>query len=1061
MCNMKMKNYVAYHVHDDDSLLDSCTKYKDYVNKAVELGQTAIAITNHGNIFNWLERKIYAESKGIKMLMGIECYVTEDKCDGTQTQRHRDNYHTILIAKNPDGEKEICRLFDTSSLPSHFFYDNRITVDELCGISDNVYKISACLASPLNRLRNNPDKHKLLDTLLKTYDYYEIQPHNIKEQIEYNQWLYSMSKKYNKPLIAGTDTHSLNEYKSKCTTILKISKKILTTAEDTFDLTYKSYSELVEMFEIQNAIPKEEWLKAIDNTNVMAEAVVPSVVDHSVKYPNLYGDKTLSVFKKRIYDMYTDKVKRGIIKPSKQWIERIKEELDVFVKVDYVGFMLFMSEMAEWCWNNGIPLGFCRGSVGGSGIAYILDIIDVNVLKWKTVFSRFCNVTRAKTEVGDIDLDISPSQRRLVQEYIMDRFGTDYTAYVLSIGTIADLGCIDDIGRALAIKWEAGYTNTDIKTIIKENRKTSSSNPFSLPIISRIKEEYKNNPEQTKTKYPEIFFYFDGLLNTNVSQSMHPAGVIASPISLTDNYGTFWNDGKHILALNMEECHELQLAKYDCLGLKNIEIIKDTCELAGIPYPKSYQMDWEDKKVWKHITDSPVGIFQFEGDYAFKLLKAYQPKMITHLSTINASLRPSGESYRDKLISHEKCINPSPIIDELLKDNDGFLIFQEDTIKFLTDICGLSGAEADNVRRAIGRKQLDRLQEALPRILDGYCEKSDQPREIAEKEAQQFLQIIQDSANYQFGYNHSTGYSMIGYTCAYLRYYYPVEFVTAYLQNAKDNEDIKQGTELAKQLGIKISNIKFRHSSDKYTCDTKNKIVYKSISSIKTFGKDMAVTLDKIKDMKFDTFFDYLKVNPCGKATEVLIKLNFFSEFGKSARLLKMYELFTKFYGKKQIDKTNCTGNIQNIIANTCTKETEKRYNFKDGLDIDVLNLMTSDIENKSISLTELIEIQIEYYGYIDYKNPKSPEGLYYVTEFKTYKDKCKPYVTLYHFKSGTTEKSKVVDSKIFVSSPFEQGSILNVWFDERKKSKFDETKKKWIKTNETEKIMAHWEVIK
>ena len=175
----------------------------------------------------------------------------------------------------------------------------------------------------------------------------------------------------------------------------------------------------------------------------------------------------------------------------------------------------------------------------------------------------------------------------------------------------------------------------------------------------------------------------------------------------------------------MEECHELQLAKYDCLGLKNIEIIKDCCELAGIPYPKSHLVNWEDKDVWDHIIDSPVGIFQFEGDYAFDLLRRYKPRMITHLSTINASLRPSGQSYRDKLIAHEKCINPSPMIDELLKDNDGWLIFQEDTIKFLTDICGLDGAEADNVRRAIGRKQLDRLQAALPKILEGLGIKLD------------------------------------------------------------------------------------------------------------------------------------------------------------------------------------------------------------------------------------------------------------------------------------------------------------------------------------------------
>lgn len=719
-----MNNYVAYHVHDDCSLLDSCTKYSEYIDKAVELGQKAIAITNHGNLYNWLERKIYAEEHGIKMIIGMECYVTEDPCDDTTTEKHRDNYHTILLAKNPSGEKELFRLFDESSKPNHQYYNKRISIDELCSISDNVYKISACLASPLNKLRKDDSKSGVLKRLLCMYDYYEIQPHNNADQIEYNIWLYEMSKKYNKPLIAATDTHSLNQYKAECRKILMRAKGIRYATEDEFDLTYKSYDELCEMFRIQNALPEKVWLEAIENTNVMADSVIPSVIDKSLKYPELYGDDDERILKERVNRMYKEKVKKGIIQDTPEFRQRLREEMAVFKKVNYIGFMLFMSELATWCWDNGIPLGFCRGSVGGSAVAYIIDIIDVNPMVWHTVFSRFCNLDRAGTETGDIDIDISPSQRSLVQEYIINRFGVDKTGYVLSIGTISDKGTIDEIGRALN---------------------------YPLSKVAEIKSEYENDPDTAKENYAELFYYFDGLVGTNVSQSMHPAGVIASPISLTDNYGSFWNNGKHILAINMEEAHVLQLAKYDCLGLKNIEVIKDCCEYAGIKYPKSHEINWEDKNVWEHIIDSPVGIFQFEQEYAFELLKRYKPTMITHLSTVNAALRPSGESYREALISHKPCKNPSPIIDELLKDNEGYLVFQEDTIKFLQDICGLTGAEADNVRRAIGRKQVDRLQAALPKILDGYCRMSPQPRDVAEQEAKQFLQIIEDSASYQFG----------------------------------------------------------------------------------------------------------------------------------------------------------------------------------------------------------------------------------------------------------------------------------------------------------------------
>lgn len=938
-------NYVAYHVHDDCSLLDSCTKYTEYIDRAVELGQKAIAITNHGNVYNWLERKIYAEEHGVKMLTGMECYVTEDTCDGTESEKHRDNYHTILIAKNPDGEKELFRLFDTSSKPDHQYYNKRISMNELFALSGNIYKISACLASPLNKLRGNLDKAELLDRLLSMYDYYEIQPHNNADQKEYNLWLYEMSKKYNKPLIAATDTHSLNQYKAECRKILMLAKGIKYATEDEFDLTYKNYDELCKMFRVQDTLPEEVWLKAIDNTNEMADSVTPSEIDRTLKYPELYGDKDEQVLQERVDRMYKEKVDKGIIEDTPEFRARIQEEMAVFKQVNYIGFMLFMSEMATWCWDNGIPLGFCRGSVGGSAVAYIIDIIDVNPIKWNTVFSRFCNLDRAGTEVGDIDIDISPSQRSLVQEYIMNRFGVDKTGYVLSIGTISDKGTIDEIGRALN---------------------------YPLNKVAQIKDEYSSNPEATKEKYAELFYYFDGLNGTNISQSMHPAGVIASPISLTDNYGSFWNDGKHILAINMEEAHVLQLAKYDCLGLKNIEIIKDCCEYASIKYPKSHEIDWEDKAVWEHITDSPIGIFQFEGDYAFGLLKRYKPTMITHMSTVNASLRPSGESYREALISHKPCKNPSPMIDELLKDNDGYLIFQEDTIKFLQNICGLTGAEADNVRRAIGRKQVDRLQAALPKILDGYCKMSPQPREVAEQEAKQFLQIIEDSASYQFGYNHSTGYSMIGYLCGYLRYYYPLEFIAAYLKNANGESDIASGTELAKVLGVEVKPIKFRHSSDSYTCDKSTNTIYKSVSSVKFLNSAVAKALYDMRDQHFDSFIDFLKVNPCNtRQTEILIRLDFFSEFGKSAKLLTIHDLFQKFFSrkdggyvsKKSIKKTAIEPFSIERLNQLCAKETATAYQFDDLTPL--IAEYTSTINDEDITPVEKIEAQLEYLGYI------------------------------------------------------------------------------------------------
>ena len=397
-----------------------------YVDKAVELGQTAICFTEHGNIFNHIEKKMYANSKGLKYMHGVEIYLTEQL-----EPKVRDNYHTILIAKNYEGVKEINTLVDLSTRADHFYYKPRITFDEFFNISDNVIKISACLASPLN----NYDKdEKIIDRLLRTYDYYEIQPHiNSEEQIAYNRKLYQLTKIYNKPLIAGTDTHSLNQYKAECRSILQKAKHIDYSNEDEFDLSYKSYEELVEMFEKQDSLPMDIVLNAIENTNRMAESVEDYELDLEFKYPILYENEE-DVFVKRIYRMYYEKLEKGIIKPNPQYEINIKEELRVFKKIGMIGFMLFMSELVCWCKENNIPVGFCRGSVGGSTAAYLTDITDVDPIVWNTVFSRFANEDRK--EIGDIDIDISPSQRQLVYDHIIEQFGEDYTAYVLAIGTI-------------------------------------------------------------------------------------------------------------------------------------------------------------------------------------------------------------------------------------------------------------------------------------------------------------------------------------------------------------------------------------------------------------------------------------------------------------------------------------------------------------------------------------------------------------------------------------------------------------------------------------------------
>ena len=636
---------------------------------------------------------MYCDAKGIKYIHGVECYLTEQL-----EPKVRDNYHTILLAKNYEGVKEINRLCYIASQPDHFYYRPRLSFDEFLGISGNVINISACLASPLNEWRKNYLQYstsKFADIVLH-YDYLEIQAHDFSEQIQFNTFLMDLSSKTGIPLIAGTDTHSINQYKAECRTMLQYSKNIDFGDEDTFDLTYKSYDELCAMFERQG-LDKEIYLEAINNTNIMADSVEDFELDTSFKYPILYGEQDEQILLERLREKYKEKVDKGIIDKShaKEYGDKIKEELAVFHKVGMSGFMLFMSELVSWCWDNDIPIGYCRGSVGGSEVAYLSDITDVDPVVWHTMFSRFCNEHRK--EIGDIDIDISPDQRELVYQYIIDRFGVENTAYILANGTLQSKGAIDDICRALRHKAE----------------KANEECPYTLKVADEIKKEFEQDEEATRKKYPEVFYYYDGMLGCIISQSQHPAGIIASPINLIDNYSGFINaDGQVVLPINMEEIHEINLVKYDLLGLQNIQIIRDTCRLANIPYPKSNEINWDDENVWADMITSPVGVFQFESDYAFKCLQDFKPTMINHMSLVNAAIRPSGESYRDRLFNHEINHNPSEQIDELLKDNNGFLCIAKDSMVATQD--GLKPIQdihvGDKVYTSNGLNAVDRAE---------------------------------------------------------------------------------------------------------------------------------------------------------------------------------------------------------------------------------------------------------------------------------------------------------------------------------------------------------------
>lgn len=960
---MSEKNYVLFHCHDERSNAstpDSTSHYQEYIDLAVENNMKALSISNHGGVYDWIHMKQAMDRAGVKYIHGVEAYMTT-----TLDERLNESYHIGLYAKNWEGVKEINKLSSNSYRrdDNHFYYRPRISMQELMSSSDNVIVTTACLGSIFWQRKDDTD---IINPLLnwaadnRHRVFLEIQYHDHPEQIEYNKMLWEWSKTYDIPLIAGTDTHNSSEYNAECRSILQKAKNMSYGDEDSFDLTFKTYDELVDMFRKQDSLPEEVWMEAIENTNVFADMVDEFELDYSFKYPDLYADDKKS-FMDAVRKKYKEKVDKGIIDGrDKRYRENIQEEFQAFNKLGMLSFMTFMSELTTWCWENDIPIGFNRGSVGGSTVAYILDITDLDPVQWDTVFSRFCNEDRVS--LGDIDLDFDPKDRDRVYKYIQDKFPKQNTSYIITFNTVADRGAIEEIGRALKIP---------------------------LNQVARIKEEYDANPDETRGRYPDIFYYFDGIRGTIISKGMHPAGMIASPVNLHENVGVLYDDDTPIVQCDMDAIEGMNYVKFDILGLKNIGIVRDTVDYAGIPYPKSHEIDWDDQDVWDDMITSPVGLFQFEAPYAFQLLKTFQPKQINDMSIVNAALRPSGVSYRDDLMRKVFHKNPSREIDELLKDNLGYLIFQEDSIKFLTDICGLSGSEADNIRRAIGNKDAESLNAALPSILDGYCDNSNKPREVAEEEAKEFIQILKDSSEYQFGLNHSTGYSMLGYLCAMLRYYYPLKFTTAFLNRAANEDDTINGTEFAKSKGISVNGIKYGRSHAEYAPNKEENAIYKGIASIKYLNHRIADELMELSKKTHDTFTELLvdiieKTSVDTRQLDILIRLNFFSQFGNVERLLAIYDNFmnSKYKYKKTYVQNTKDKRIPELIR--WEKETDDIIEFP---------------------LHERINFEKENLGYAE-TTIDVPLNHCIVTDvFAKYRN---PVLTLYQLKTGKEIKAKV-----------------------------------------------------
>ena len=894
--------------------------------------------------------------------------------------------------------------------------------------SDNIIISTACLGGILNRASKDIQERfiKFLSEN-KHRCFLEIQHHNVAEQIAYNRKLYSISKKYGIRLVAGTDTHSLNEQHAEGRKILQRSKNIFFEDEEGWDLTFKSYDELCEAYKKQHSLPEGVYLEAIENTNVIADMVEPFEIDRHTKYPHIY-DNPVETFKKKINEGYKNNKYLKERYPRNVVSSRLKEELAVYEKVGAIDFMLLETYIREWEAKNGIESGYGRGSVSGSLIAYALGITQMDSLKFNLNFFRFMNPSRVTN--ADIDSDYCSADREKIKYFLLhDKLNLPNikTSEIITFNTIAMKGAIKDVCRALNISLDEAQTISDAVTM-DENHKWTIDNKW-------------------REKYPEVFKYVDIVSGTIVSIGSHPSGVLVSDRDIESDIGlcSISTSDYPVSMLDMHGLDGQMYVKLDILGLDNIGVINETCRMLGIDRLTPDNVDLNDEKVWKSIRDDTTLIFQWESDSAQAYLKKFMSdetiakakekdqnfSYIKWFSFGNGLIRPSCASFRDDVACGKFYDNGFKELNEFLAPEAGRVAMQETIMMWLQKFCGYSPAESDNVRRAIAKKKgtATLLPEIEQRFIDYSSTHYDITVEKCKEVIKPFLQIILDASAYGFSWNHSDSYSCTGYISGYLRYYYPLQFLTAAFNIFFDKEDkIVNITKYANKIGIPIKDIKFRHSKADYNCDVSENVIYKGIRSIKYMNEDVANKLYDMREQNFDSFVDVIKVFPGNsRQLDILIKLNYFSEFGKIGTLLRIVDLYNLYGGKKLLKKDKCKLPSE-LLSKYCT-ETDKQWRVQDqdGL-IEELCSMIPDVD---VPIQSKIEWSKEYFGYISTVMPEKKD-VGYVMDINT---KYSPKLTVYQLWDGKTIVYKL-QKKTYEKNPFNKGSLLQFHSEMRPKSK-------------------------
>ena len=820
-----MSDFVHLHIHSEYSLLDGANRIKDLPVRAKELGMDAIAITDHGVMYGAIDFYKACKKEGVKPIIGCEVYVAS-RTRFDKEPEDKKYYHLILLAKNNKGYQNLSKLVSIG-FTEGYYYKPRIDLEVLEKYHEGLICLSACLASSINQAILNGDMEKAEEIALwfKNLfqdDYYiELQNNGVKEQVMVNQRLVQIARKHNIPIVGTNDAHYLKKeyaYNHEVLLCIQTGKRMTDVDRmrfETDELYVKSPEEMKEYFKnLPDAI--ENTVKIAEKCNVEFEFGHTILPNYDV--PEGYATH-YDYFKKLCEDGIKERYGEH---PSEEVLKRAEYELEVISKMGYVDYYLIVWDFIHYAKSQGIPVGPGRGSGAGSILAYAVGITNIDPMKYNLLFERFLNPERIS--MPDFDVDFCYERRGEVIEYVERKYGKDHVSQIITFGTMSARMVIRDVGRAL----DMPYAECDklAKMIPNELHITIKK---ALEQNKELNMRYENEPEIKKML--DIAMSLEGMPR---QASTHACGIVITKEPVDTYVPLYVRDNQISTQYIMTTLEELGLLKMDFLGLRTLTVIQDAIDLVkqNRGTDVKFDKDMNDPNVYKLWQEGKsCGIFQFESQGMTNFMKELKPDCLEDLIAGVSLYRPGPMDQIPRYIKNKK--NPEhaeythPSLEPILNVTYGCMVYQEQVMQIVRDLAGYSLGRADLVRRAMGKKKLDVMAKEREYFIHGQVDEQGNiiipgciRNGIDEASANKIFDEMAEFAKYAFNKSHAAAYAVVSYQTAYLKAYYPEEFMAATLNSFLGNlEKVPTYIDECKRLKIEILKPDINKSYTKFTVD--------------------------------------------------------------------------------------------------------------------------------------------------------------------------------------------------------------------------------------------------